>query len=253
MDAMDRMKSMMDKVGEAKEAVVDKMAEAKDKVTERVMEAKEAVSDKMAEVRGKVMGDADKESKPLDAIELLKADHQLVNGIFDRLLPPGAEQGDKAADKGEASDREGLFSQLKYELDTHAEVEEQIFYPVMERIDGFRAKMQEAHQEHDLVKQLLVELSQAPAGGEGWTAQLKVLQENVQHHVKEEETEIFPAARKALSEDELRRLGAKLEAAKKADSNGASRATQKGRPANERRPAAERDARSGSQRPPSSR
>lgn len=217
MDTIERMRSMMGKVSEAKDAVVDKMTEAKDKVAERVMEAKDAVVEKVAEVREKVMGDGEKEGQAPNVLELLKADHEMVNGIFDRMMGP--------ADKRDSGDlREGLFAQLKYELDTHAELEEQIVYPVLERIDALRPKIQEGRKEHDLVKQQLTDLDQASAqssaDSETWMAQLKVLQESVQHHVKEEENDIFPVARKAFNDAELRRLGGKVEAAKKRSASG---------------------------------
>jgi iron-sulfur cluster repair protein YtfE (RIC family) len=141
----------------------------------------------------------------MDAFELLKQDHEKVSGIFEK-LEPTTERGLKT--------REELFTQLKQELDVHAAIEEEIFYPAIKDADETHEITLEAYEEHAVVKQLLAELDSDPKDTEEWKAKLTVLQENVEHHVEEEEDEMFPKARKVLSEEQIEQLGTRMEAAK---------------------------------------
>jgi hemerythrin-like domain-containing protein len=141
----------------------------------------------------------------MDAFELLKQDHEKVSGIFEK-LEPTTERGVKT--------REELFAQLKQELDIHARIEEEIFYPAIREAKETHEITLEAFEEHAVVKQLLSELDELPKDDETWGAKLKVLKENVEHHVDEEEDEMFPGARKVLSSEQIEQLGARMEAAK---------------------------------------
>jgi iron-sulfur cluster repair protein YtfE (RIC family) len=142
----------------------------------------------------------------MDAFELLKQDHEKVSGIFEK-LEPTTENAVKT--------REELFAKLKNELDIHARIEEQIFYPAIKQAEETHDITLEAFEEHRVVKRLLSELEAMPVDNEQWGAKLKVLKENVEHHVEEEEGEMFPSARKVLSEEQINDLGARMEAAKK--------------------------------------
>ena len=142
----------------------------------------------------------------MDAIELLKKDHEKVSGIFEK-LEPTTERATKT--------REELFTQLKQELDVHARIEETIFYPAILEAAETRDITLEAFEEHKVVKQLLAELEATSKNEEEWTAKLKVLKENVEHHVEEEEGEMFKNARKVLSREQVEELGTRMEAAKK--------------------------------------
>ena len=141
----------------------------------------------------------------MNAFELLKQDHKKVAGIFEK-LEPTTERALKT--------REELFTQLKQELDVHTTIEEQIFYPAIKDADETHDITLEAFEEHAVVKTLLSELEADPKDTEEWAAKLKVLKENVEHHVEEEETEMFPKARKVLSEEQIEQLGTRMEAAK---------------------------------------
>jgi hypothetical protein len=141
----------------------------------------------------------------MDAFELLKKDHERVSGIFEK-LEPTTERGVKT--------REELFTQLKRELDIHARIEEEILYPVLKKAKETEEITLEAYEEHHVVKQLLAELEELPKDDETWGAKLTVLKENVEHHVEEEEDEMFKDARKVLSKEEIETLGERLEAAK---------------------------------------
>ena len=141
----------------------------------------------------------------MNAFTLLKTDHEKVAGILTSI-----EETTERAVKG----REELFTKLKQELDLHARIEEEIFYPVLEEADETREVTLEAYEEHRLVKQLLAELEAEPKDTEEWTAKFTVLKENIEHHVEEEEGEMFKNARKVLSEEEVEDLGNRMQAAK---------------------------------------
>jgi hemerythrin-like domain-containing protein len=142
----------------------------------------------------------------MNAFQLLKEDHQKVSGIFQQ-LEPTTERAEKT--------RTELFARLKEELDIHSRVEEAVFYPAIKQAAETREIVLEGFEEHHVVKLLLKELESVPVDTEQWTAKLKVLQENVEHHVEEEEGEMFQKARQVLSEDDINRLGAEMEEMKK--------------------------------------
>ena len=142
----------------------------------------------------------------MNAFQLLKEDHQKVSGIFQQ-LEPTTERAEKT--------RTELFARLKEELDIHAKIEESIFYPSIKQAAETREIVLEGFEEHHVVKMLLKELEAVPVDTEQWTAKLKVLQENVEHHVEEEEGEMFQKARGVLSEEQINDLGARMEEEKK--------------------------------------
>ena len=132
----------------------------------------------------------------MNAFALLKADHKKVAGILEKI--------DSTTERG-VKTREELFTRLKTELDVHARIEETIFYPALEKAEETRDITLEAFEEHRLVKQLLRELETADKGDEKWTAKFTVLKENIEHHVEEEEGEMFTKARKVFSEEDTQR------------------------------------------------
>jgi hemerythrin-like domain-containing protein len=142
----------------------------------------------------------------MNAFQLLKEDHKKVSGIFQQ-LEPTTERAEKT--------REELFGKLKQELEIHTQIEETIFYPAIKQAHETREITLEGLEEHHVVKILLRELEETPVTAEEWTAKLKVLQENVEHHVEEEEEEMFQKARQVLSEEEINDLGARMEEEKK--------------------------------------
>lgn len=142
----------------------------------------------------------------MNAFQLLKEDHQKVDSLF-KQLEPTTERAEKT--------RTELFAKLKEELDIHTKVEEAVFYPSIKQAAETREIVLEGFEEHHVVKLLLKELEALPVDTEQWTAKLKVLQENVEHHVEEEEEEMFQKARQVLSEEEINDLGARMEQMKK--------------------------------------
>ena len=162
--------------------------------------------------------------KDKDAISLLKSDHEEVKKLF------------KEIETGE--DREAIFDQIKAALEVHAAIEEEIFYPAVKkaRSEQVKDEVREASEEHKQVKALLAAIAEISSDDESYSAKLKVLKEDVEHHVKEEEGEMFPDARKYLR-GKLEDLGVQMQA-RKADleTNGVPESK------NERAP--ERDGRS---------
>ena len=138
----------------------------------------------------------------MDAFELLKADHKKVAELFDLLE---TASGKRKLD---------VFKQIKGELDVHAHIEEKIFYPAIEKPEKTHDLTLEAYEEHKVVKTLLGELASAKSATDEWQAKAKVLRENVEHHVKEEENELFPKSDDVLSDEEIEDLGNRMEAEK---------------------------------------
>lgn len=133
-----------------------------------------------------------------DAIALLKADHKEVKAMVDQFKKSrsGARQAQ-------------LAEQICAALETHAEIEEEIFYPAArEAMKKGGDLIDEAEVEHTSVKELIAKIKGGPASDGLWEAEVKVLGEYVNHHVKEEESEIFPKVRKTSLD--IQALGEKL-------------------------------------------
>ncbi|MGH9857071.1 MAG: hemerythrin domain-containing protein [Acidobacteriota bacterium] len=142
----------------------------------------------------------------MNPFELLKKDHEKVSELMKRL--------EKTTERG-IKTRQDLFKQMKDELDVHAHIEETIFYPALQVETETEDIAREAFEEHRVVKTLLSELEKMPKDDEQWSAKFMVLKENVEHHVEEEEGEMFTKARKALAKDELEELGEEMDEEKK--------------------------------------
>ena len=142
----------------------------------------------------------------MNAFELLKKDHEKVAGLMDRV----EETTDNAV-----KTRQDTFRQIMEELQIHAQIEETIFYPALQVETETEDITREAYEEHKVVKTLLKELDSMPKDDPQWIAKFKVLKENVEHHVEEEEGEMFTKARKVLEKEELDELGQEMQEEKK--------------------------------------
>jgi hemerythrin superfamily protein len=144
----------------------------------------------------------------VNAVQMLKADHQKVKELF--------EQFEQAGDRAYAKKRE-IAEQVFEELEIHTKLEEEIFYPAMQERGGKEGEelIAESIQEHHVVDVLMAEMHKLDAKDDEWEAKFTVLQENVEHHVEEEEGEMFPMAQEKLGEI-LDRLGAKMQERKQA-------------------------------------
>lgn len=144
----------------------------------------------------------------MNATTLLKADHSAVKKLF-----RAYEKAEKADDNAK---KKAIFDEIATELDIHAKVEEEIFYPAMKATDKDEAvdEVLEALEEHGIVKSLLAQLKKMKPEDETFDAKVTVLIESVEHHAGEEEDEMFPEAEKELGQPKLRELGARIEARK---------------------------------------
>lgn len=136
----------------------------------------------------------------MDAIKLLKKDHDSVKRLLKKL--PEAPAGQ----------REQLLAQIGEEIKAHSRIEEEIFYPAF--VEAVQKKDRdlyfEAREEHHVVDLVLLELQEPSLSDERFKAKATVLQELVEHHIKEEEKEMFPKAKKALSKEEIGHLGERM-------------------------------------------
>jgi hemerythrin superfamily protein len=126
-------------------------------------------------------------SEGMDAIELLEADHRKVEKLF------------KEFEKAEEPDeKEQIVKQVIMELKVHTKIEEEIFYPqIEEAIKEGEELMNEAREEHHVVDLVIAELENMSPDDERYDAKFTVMMENVQHHIEEEEEEIFPKVEKS--------------------------------------------------------
>jgi hemerythrin superfamily protein len=142
----------------------------------------------------------------MDAIGFLKHEHREVDAMFRRFASLGA---------GAKKTKQELAHKIVRELAMHTAIEEQLLYPrIRVEVPGGAAMVKEALQEHQDAKELLVRIDRKSPGDEGFEKEMRQLIKDVRHHVKEEEGEIFPKMRKAMSTEELQRLGEGMKAAK---------------------------------------
>jgi len=134
-----------------------------------------------------------------DAVSLLEAQHKEVAGWFEEFEK--TESDKKKAD---------LVDKIMLALKAHTQIEEEIFYPEARRATGDEDLLDEAVVEHQAAKQLMAEIESMTVGDDLFDAKVKVLSEQIEHHVEEEEDELFPECRK--SDMDLEALGAQMSA-----------------------------------------
>ena len=132
-----------------------------------------------------------------NAIEMLREDHRKVQGLF--------EQFEESSDG-----KEQICEQAIVELETHAALEEEIFYPAAKQVDE-KELIDEAQEEHHVVKLIIAELKKMSASDERFEAKFKVMSESVKHHIQEEESELFPMVEDKL---DVESLGEQMQARK---------------------------------------
>lgn len=143
----------------------------------------------------------------MDAITLLKTDHKTVEQLFKRF--------EKAGDRAFVEKR-SIVDRIIEELSIHASIEEQYFYPVIRAtVEDVESLTLESLEEHHIVKWVLAELETLDPSDERFDAKVTVLIENVRHHVKEEENDLFPMVRDELGRSALADLGDTMVSAKK--------------------------------------
>jgi len=137
----------------------------------------------------------------MDAIALLKADHDKVKKML--------ADGEETTERAEVT-RTELFEKIKAEMLIHERIEEEIFYPALKAHPKAKDIVLEGYEEHHVVDEIMGELETLPVTDETWGAKFKVMKENIEHHIEEEEGEMFKTARQVFEADELERLGARM-------------------------------------------
>jgi len=140
----------------------------------------------------------------VDAISILTEDHAKVKKLF--------KQYESVKESGSAEEKATIAAEICAELTAHATAEEEIFYPAVRAAIDDDELLNEADVEHASAKDLIAQISESSPDDDMYDATVKVLSEYIDHHVKEEEGEMFPKARKAKLD--LASLGAEIEARK---------------------------------------
>jgi hemerythrin superfamily protein len=135
---------------------------------------------------------------------LLKTDHETVSALFEQM-----EASEDSATRGR------LLVKLRTELMAHSQAEDVVFYQPLKAAEATRDLILEAEEEHRVVTRLLGELERLSAENEKWKARLVVLKELVEHHVEEEEGEMFEKAKAIFNSEQERELGRTFLAEKK--------------------------------------
>jgi hemerythrin superfamily protein len=137
----------------------------------------------------------------MNVFELLKVDHAAVKLRFTLLHDASMD----------SSRRRSLFEEIKDALLVHAMLEEHYFYPLLEKASETELATRAGLKELELLKQLLTDLDRVDESTETWREKLRVLEEHVEHHVREEEGELFPRARMVIGREQATTLGEMLE------------------------------------------
>jgi hemerythrin superfamily protein len=146
-----------------------------------------------------------RKEESVNALKLLEKDHAAVKKML-KELEDTTERAVKT--------RQELLGKLKHELTVHEQMEESVIYPALKEHAKARDIVLEAYEEHDVVDVILGDLAQTPVDDETWHAKFKVMQENLLHHIEEEEGEMFDQARRVFDEATLESLGGQMEQVK---------------------------------------
>ena len=137
----------------------------------------------------------------MNAIDLLEEDHRKVKKML--------AEGEQTTERAEVT-RSDLYATLRRDMETHERIEEEIFYPALQVHPKARDIVLEGFEEHHVVDEIMGELGETDVTDETWAAKFKVMKESIEHHIEEEEGEMFPKARQAFEKDELEVLGARM-------------------------------------------
>jgi hemerythrin superfamily protein len=137
----------------------------------------------------------------MNAVDLLEKQHREVEELFEEF--EGAGENAKKT-------RERLCRKITDQLAVHAEIEEKLFYPEAKQ-ENTEEILRESVEEHLAIKRILADLIENDVEDDQFDARMTVLKEQVEHHVEEEEKDLFPKVRKACSKDELEDLGRRME------------------------------------------
>lgn len=142
----------------------------------------------------------------MDALKLLKQDHEKVKKLL--------EEADETTERA-VKTRTEVLAKIKHELTVHEIIEEELVYPAFQKQAKLKDVVLEGYEEHHVVDTIMGELLETDVEDETWAAKLAVMKENIEHHIEEEEGEMFKKARQLFSDLELETLGNAIEARKK--------------------------------------
>jgi hypothetical protein len=137
----------------------------------------------------------------MNALTMLEDDHRKMRKLLDE-LETTTERGIKT--------RQELYSTIKGDLTIHELIEEEIFYPALKEHPRAEDIVLEGYEEHHVVDLVMAELEDLPVDDETWGAKAKVMKENVEHHMEEEEGDMFKQARALFDRQELEELGERM-------------------------------------------
>lgn len=137
---------------------------------------------------------------PTDIFTTLEQDHKEMQSMMSQLSESFDEQ---------------TFKQLAQELVSHERAEEQVLYDAIVEEQPTHELVLEGFEEHHVADLIMRELKDNKHGSERWMAKFKVLQENVEHHIQEEENELFAAARQVVDDARAQEMTSQFESAKK--------------------------------------
>lgn len=141
-------------------------------------------------------------SKATDILSLIEAEHRQVEKLFAQI------------EKAKGNKISGYFQEIYKALNLHARTEELAFYPALREYEETQEYIEEAEEEHEEVSVLLEEIKAMQPNNPEFLEKISELKEAVQHHVEEEESEIFDAVREYMNEEQLTELGKEFQAAK---------------------------------------
>jgi hemerythrin superfamily protein len=133
--------------------------------------------------------------------QILKADHKKVSALLEKLEKTTEEK---------AEQREKLFAQFRTEMLTHAKAEEKAVYSHLKSEEKTKDITLEAYEEHALVEHLISQLDALDKSDETWTAKMTVLKEMIEHHVEEEEGDMFKKMKKTFDSNELESMAKEM-------------------------------------------
>lgn len=137
----------------------------------------------------------------MNAISLLEEDHRKMKKLLSEL--------ESTTERGVKTRRE-LFATVREELTVHETIEEEIFYPALKEHPKTKEIALEGFEEHHVVDMVMAEIEGVPFDDEKWGAKFKVMKENIEHHIEEEEGEMWKAARRVFDREELEDLGRRM-------------------------------------------
>ena len=137
----------------------------------------------------------------MNAIDLLEQQHREVEELFEEF---------EGASDGAQKTKGRLCREISDQLAVHATIEEKLFYPESKQ-EKTEEILRESVEEHLAIKRILADLMESEPSDDQFDAKMKVLKEQVEHHVEEEEKDLFPKVRKVLSKEELEDLGDRMQ------------------------------------------